>query len=118
MEQSLKGEIFPEKLPPSKRASFFHGSRVYYQVMLWSNTHDNTHFQATDWGWQQRNGKLVPITTDLDIAPEALNNDLRCNCKAETSNPCGTRMCTCRRNGLVCFSFCSGCRGENFNNSM
>ena len=83
---------------------------------MWSLTLDEGRFQATDWGWMQRDGKLIPISTDVDVAPEALQNVICCKCNPANGNPCGTRSCTCRKYGLPCFSSCSGCRGKDCNN--
>ena len=33
---ACKGMISPEKLPPTKRAAYFHGLRAHYQILLWS----------------------------------------------------------------------------------
>lgn len=113
---ACRGAIFPEKLPPTKRAAHFHGLRAHYQIMQWSLLGEEFEFQAQDWGWVSNESMLVPITTDMDIAPPALTNIIRCKCKTSTKNPCSTRLCTCRKYGLPCLSSCGECRGEECTN--
>jgi len=52
-----------------------------------------------------------------DIAPDDLLKVIRCNCKITSKNPCSTRICSCRRNGISCLSACGDCRGVDCNNS-
>ena len=80
---ACKGIISPEKLPPTERVAYFHGLRSHYQIMLWSLNKDEGLFEfvATDWGWKMQDGKLVPIMTDQEIAPESLLKVIRCKCK-------------------------------------
>jgi len=60
---------------------------------------------------------LSPIMTDLDAAPENLLQFIRCKCKLTSKNPCGTNICSCRKNGLKCVTACGDCRGEDCKNS-
>lgn len=75
-----QGLILPEKLPPTERAAYFHGLRAHYQIIKWSLI-DDFEIAAVDWGWKERDGMLVPIMTDKEIAPETLTKVIRCNCK-------------------------------------
>ena len=54
--------------------------------------------QPEDWGWQQRGGKFMPILMDKEAAPANLLEVVCCNCKTG----CGSKQCTCRKNGLDC----------------
>jgi len=72
---AAKGTISPEKLPPTKRAAFFHGLRSYYQIMSWSLI-DDLELNPTDWGWKKIDGVLTPIMTDKDMT-----KIIKCNCK-------------------------------------
>ena len=49
--------------------------------MLWSLIDGMDEIVATDWGWKMQDGKLVPVMTDQDIAPDSLTNVIRCKCK-------------------------------------
>ena len=110
------GKIAPEKLPPSQRAAYFHGLRTY-QVMYWSLLGEEFKFNVCDWGWRKNNNnELVPIMTDMPIAPETLTQVIRCRCKKSTKNPCGTKTCTCRKYGMACVSSCGECHGVECNN--
>ena len=106
-----QGVIRPEKLPPSNRAAYFHGLRVFYQIQKWSLSNENIDF--LHWGWITKEDRVVPITTDLDIAPPELKRIIRCNCNVINHNACGTNRCNCRKHGLPCLPTCKGCRGEN-----
>ena len=55
--------------------------------------------------------------TNLEPAPKALLNFVRCNCKAIFPNTCGTNLSSCRKNGLTCVAACGDCMGESCNNS-
>ena len=41
---------------------------------------------------------------------------IRCNCKLDSRNPCGTNLCSCRKNGLKLVPACGDCRGDSCNN--
>lgn len=117
MHMACKGIIAPEKLPPSQRAAYFHGLRSHYQVMCWSLLDEEFKFDVCEWGWRKnKNDHLVPITTDMPIAPEALTKLIRCRCKKSTKNQCGTKTCTCRKHGMACVSSCGECHGVECNN--
>ena len=116
-EMLSNGLIEPEKLPPSERSAYHHGLRVHLQIMQWLLLdEDDDTFKPTEWGWCQAVGHLKPITTDRVIPPPEILHVIRCKCKPTSKNPCGTNLCSCRKNGLKCMSSCGGCHGENCNN--
>jgi hypothetical protein len=98
-----KKAIHPNMLPPTSAAMKYHSLRVFYQVQQWKGN----ALEANDWGWKTSDGKMKPVHSDLDAAPQALLELVRCTCKSG----CGTLRCGCRRQGLECSSACSGCRG-------
>ena len=57
-----------------------------------------------DYGWEINNGKIVPVTTDIEIAPKAIIELVACNCGGECSN----LRCKCKKNNVSCTDFC-GC---------
>ena len=69
------------------------------------------------WGWKLDGTVLVPVMTDLDPAPESLLKFVRCKCKLSSKNPCGSNICSCRKNGLKCITACGDCRGESCKNA-
>uniref|UniRef100_A0A7M5WXL0 Uncharacterized protein n=1 Tax=Clytia hemisphaerica TaxID=252671 RepID=A0A7M5WXL0_9CNID len=77
---------------------------------------EDTTFKPTDWGWYKAVGHLKPTATDKPLAPPEILNIKRCKCKPSPKNPCGTNLCSCRKNGLKCMSSCGGCHGEDCNN--
>ena len=55
--------------------------------------------------------------TDIAAAPETLLKFVRCKCKLSPRNPCGTNVCSCRKNGLKRVTACGDCRGEDCKNA-
>ena len=62
---------------------------------------------------QQKKGILLPIMTDMSVAPEHLLKLTSCGCKTGCQK---SSMCGCRRFGIECTSLCSGCNGLNCEN--
>ena len=60
------------------------------------------------------NGRMLPIQTDRQPAPDKLLNVIRCKCKTE----CRTARCTGKKHGLECSPMCSDCRGLSCFNSF
>ena len=102
----------PEKLPPTERAAFFHILRVHIQAVRWK-TLNADELDPLDWGWKIENGKLIPIMTDQQAAPDSLLNVIRCKCKTG----CTSNLCSCRKNGLMCVSHCTNCHGLGCSNA-
>ena len=109
--------IRPEELPPTEQATYYHSLRVHLQVSQWS-TLNLKHLNPCDWGWKMSRNGLVPIKTDLEVAPEFLLKVIRCNCKTASRNTCGTSACSCKKNGLTCVPACGDCRGVFCNNTL
>ena len=63
------------------------------------------------------NNSLCPVMTDLDDAPANVLQFVRCMCKSTDKNPCGTKQCSCHKNGLRCLMACNACRGQPCNNT-
>jgi len=108
--------IKPQSLPPSESAAYYHSLRVHLQVIQWKSLMTST-IMPTDWGWKLVNNCYEPIKTDLEPAPENILKFIRCNCKVSTKNPCGTKVCSCKKNGLKCVVACGNCHGQQCNNS-
>ena len=108
-------QLQPENLPPTERAAFYHSLLVHLQICQWKTLHLEV-LDATKWGWIRDGKTLVPIKTDQPCAPEWLLKFIHCNCKLSAKNPCGTRLCTCKKNGMSCMQACGDCRGESCNN--
>ena len=101
----------PERLPPTERAAHFHVLRGYLQAQQWM-TLMTDGLNPTDWGWCLQDGRYEPILTDLQPAPDDILNVVRCKCNPDGSNPCGTKLCSCRKHGLSCVPACKNCYGE------
>lgn len=110
--------IDPQKLPPTEKTAYFHSLRVHLQVIIWSNLSGSDFtLDPKQWGWKVYRSVYMPITTDMNAAPESLLKFVRCRCKLSAKNPCGSNLCSCRRHGLKCVTACGDCRGENCRNS-
>ncbi|CAC5419297.1 unnamed protein product [Mytilus coruscus] len=97
-------------LPTTETASY-HSLRTYFQVQTWIGGEE---IDPCDFGWLIVNGRLMPIKTKKQPAPQRLLSIIRCNCKTN----CDTRRCTCKKHGLECNISCGECRGQSFMNSM
>ena len=116
LDMSCRGVIQPEKLPPTERACYFHGLRVFLQIMEWKITDEyDSKIDFSHWGWMKSGNTITPITTDLEYAPQELRYVIRCNCKS--ARPCSSNICSCRRHGIPCLPSCGECRGEDCLNS-
>ena len=119
---ACKGVIEPANMPPTERAAYFHGLRAHYQIMCWSLIKDGEDdffsFEVCKWGWKtHKTGVLIPVKTDQPFAPDSLLKVIRCKCKTSTKNPCGTKICTCKKYNLACVSSCGDCHGVDCNNT-
>ena len=112
MVLSTRANVDPSTLPPSPRAAYFHGLRVYHQVKVWRELKDSDD-TPLHWGWKLQGQSMVPIMTDEEAGPPDLLKVIRCGCKGE----CDTNRCTCRKAGLNCTSYCMECHGTSCTNS-
>ena len=112
---TAKGDILPEKLPPTPRAGYCDSLRVHLQVVTWESRRE-INLDPLEWGWKLNENSLAPIMTDLDPAPSHLLQFVRCKCKAENRR-CSTSICFCRKHGLKCVLSCGTCRRKSFENN-
>ena len=97
----------PSCLPPSPRATYFHGLRVYHQLKVWRGLCD-TDQEPCRWGWEMKNSQFSPIMTDCEPGPQDLLKIMRCSCQ----KTCGKR-CSCQKTGLKCTIHCKHCFDNN-----
>eukprot|EP00794_Sanderia_malayensis_P008462 gene8462-9369_t len=112
MVMSDRSNVDPSLLPPSPRAAFYHGLRVYHQVKVWREL-KNSDYMPLDWGWQLKEQSFVPIMTDEEAGPQDLLQIIRCGCKGS----CDNNRCTCRKAGLHCTASCKECHGTLCSNT-
>ena len=96
--------VQPRSIPPTSAALKYHSLRVYYQVQEWIGVDT---LDPKEWGWKICEGRMVPLTTDLEAAPRDLLEIVRCTCRTG----CSTVRCSCRKNGLPCTFGCGQCKG-------
>ena len=96
-----------ECLPPTSAAAKYHSYRSFHTIQQWLGKYKD----PADWGWHCQGGILVPVTTDIAVAPATLLRMISCGC----SSGCG-RSCGCRKLGFYCSVMCSKCCGESCTN--
>lgn len=96
--------VHPQELPPTSDAAKFYSMRTYYQVQIWLGS---TSLLPQDWGWNLKDGQLLPIMCEKAPAPESILKMVKCACKGG----CGSNRCSCRKNGLECSTACVNCKG-------
>ena len=105
MVASDRANIDPALLPPSPRAAYYHGLRVYHQIKVCRELCD-VDIDPLRWGWEIKNDKFAPIMTDVEAGPPDILKVIRCGCKESCSN-----SCSCRKAGLKCAASCKECHG-------
>jgi len=88
-----------QSLPPTSAATKFHSYRAYLAVQQWQGN----EMPSTEWGWQYRDGLLVPIETDRPVAPDQVLKRTSCGCKAG----CGKRCTVLVRSLVWSVPFCA-----------
>ena len=111
MIRTDRSKIDPSLLPPSPRAAYYHGLRVYHQIKVWKDLSE-IDLEPKQWDWKLSNDMFIPIKTDNEPGPSDLLKIVRCTCK----EMCDKR-CSCKKAGLSCTSSCKECHGLFCNNS-
>lgn len=73
---------------------------------------DNSSIDPCRWGWHLVAGKLDPIASDQQHAPDDVLNMVRCKC----TKGCLSSNCSCRRSNHTCMAACVNCHGMTCNN--
>jgi len=60
---STSHAVKPESLPPTSAGAKYHSLRVCYQVQQWKGT--ACELLPQEWGWEENDGGLVPVQTDI-----------------------------------------------------
>jgi hypothetical protein len=113
-----RNSIEPPKLcslPPTEAAFRENVLRAHMAVAVWRDClkRDPPALHPTDHGWYHPEGStmlfptIVPQATPL--APADLLKLIKCGCCSD--NPCSSKRCSCKANGLGCTLFCH-CKGE------
>ena len=108
-------QVQPKSLPPTSAAATQHCYRVYYQVQEWACLGANFNLNPKQWGFQEQQGQLLPVPSDLPPAPDELLKLIKCGCLTDCSSK---GRCSCRGFGLSCTTTCTGCRGVSCLNAM
>ena len=98
------------RLPPASSATKYYSWRSYYQVMTWMGLNQN--MKPSEWGWINKEDKLLPIMMENKPAQDILLKMIHCNC----SGFCNTLRCTCKKYGLPCTKIFGPCQDSNCQN--
>eukprot|EP00111_Clytia_hemisphaerica_P021628 TCONS_00063617-protein len=80
MVSSNRSVIDPSMLPPSPRAAYYHGLRVYHQIKVWCELKDSDQMPL-DLGFQLLGESYEPVMTDEEAGSPDLLKVIRCGCK-------------------------------------
>ena len=61
MVRTDRAKINPSLLPPSPRASYYHGLRVYHQIIRWKALSD-TDLEQIQWDWKLNDSFVLIMT--------------------------------------------------------
>ena len=100
-----KSSIKPESLGPTSDSTAQHSLRIYHQIQSWRGV----ELDAEEWGFEFKQGKLLPIQMTKPPAPDELLKIIRCSYKVD---------CTCIVYGLQCTTVYTGCRGVSCQHSV
>ena len=93
------------KLPPTLGALEEHIKRVWLQSRVWfqATIMQKQSFEPLNFGYcKDTDGQMLPVTTKVLPAPQAMIKLVRCQCKTN----CSTQRCSCRRNNLPRTELC------------
>ena len=93
------------KLPPTLDALEEHIKRVRLQSQVWyqATVMQQQPFDPIKFGYyKDTRDQMLPVTTKVLPAPQAIIELVRCQCKTNHS----TQRCSCRRNNLPCTELC------------
>ena len=93
------------KLPPTLGALEEHIKRVRLQSRVWcqATIMQQQPFDPLKFGYYKgTSDQMLPVTTKVLPAPQAIFELIRCQCKTN----CSTQRCSCRRNNLPCTELC------------
>jgi len=94
VRSSLSSSFQPACLPPTSAAAMQHSFRTYLAVQEWMG---NT-LPPTEWGWRLEEETLVPLETDISVAPDTLLNMVSYGCKTDG---CNNLTCSCKKLGTL-----------------
>ena len=79
--------------------------RAHLQAHLWAqdNILHPKFLDPTTLGWENVSGKLKPVLSSIQLAPESVVELLKCSCDI---SKCSSARCTCHQNNLSCTELC------------
>ena len=80
----LRWTLFAQKkLPPNSGTLVPHTSRAYFMVLVWRSSTEPCQLvlPTTDYFWELVDGSLKPVFCTESLAPQALLELRKCNCK-------------------------------------
>lgn len=56
------------------------------------------------WGFFLKDGKMLPLMTELDVSPASVLAKIKCSCRTDC-----IKRCSCKNYGLDCSTNCRNC---------
>ena len=97
-----------ERIPPTSDALDQHLKRSVFQVSVWTTAHEPLPSipNPINYGWKEKDSKLVPIWTTTPLAKDMFDLNVKCAC----TNKCSS--CKCKKANLNCTLLCK-CKCDN-----
>ena len=91
-----------ERIPPTSDALSQHLERSVFQASIWISAHKAMMppLNPIDYGWLEKDGKLVPKWITLPLARDVFSLDVKCTCTLTCSS------CKCKKANLKCSRLC------------
>ena len=97
-------------MPPTAGALYEHILHAHLKANIWNQDviiHPVIP-DACQLGWSKEDGRLRPILSEKQVAPEAVVELIRCTC---STSGCSRNTYTCKRHNLECTELCN-CKAE------
>lgn len=98
-------------LPPTEINLHLHILRAHLQTLL-AKAADQSgppEVDLTDYGWERKDGLLLPAMSSSPPAPLELMEIIRCACKSQ-EKACSSTSCSCHSSRISCTLYCiCGC---------
>jgi len=101
-----------ELLPPTSSVIRNHIKRGFFILrnLFTILNEQSTVTEATNYGWSNEDGTMLPVKGLKPIPPEML---IVCLCRGE----CDTRRCICKKGGVSCVVFCHASQDSECRNN-
>ena len=103
------------RMPPTRRAFYFHMLHLYLQINTWKYLRQLLEFDKFGF-FKDENGNITAIITDKEHALKYMVQEMKCSCQKPNIAGLLSTGCLCLKSGLPCTES-SKCGDECSNNS-